>query len=168
MDAPAEAVLALQLAIQTEKDGRSFYLSASRRTGDAEGRALFQRLASDEAAHQALLERQLEAVQRTGTWTALDVPRPDAALAGPIFARSLSEAELNELTSDLSALRLAYLIERDAIEFYIRAGDRTAAPEGKQMYQSLVEMEQGHFDLLQGEYRLLAEQFKRTMGFEPF
>ena len=36
------------------------------------------------------------------------------------------------------------------------------------MYIALAEMEAYHYRLLIGEYSLLSEQFKETMGFEPF
>jgi rubrerythrin len=94
----------------------------------------------------------------------------EAVAAQSVFDRALElgEGELNALTSDLTALRLAYLIERDAVAFYTRAGQQTQDPKGKRMFHELVAMEQYHYNLLLGEYTLLSEQFKLTMGFEPF
>lgn len=164
----SESVLALQMAIQTEKDGRAFYLNAARETHDPQGRELFARLADDEIAHQTMLEKQLASVTESGQWSMLEAPAATHGPHTPIFARRLNPDELNALTSDLSALRVAFLREQDAIEFYTRAGERAAAPEAKKMYRSLVQMEQQHYDLLHGEYVLLSDQFKLAMGFEPF
>ena len=68
----------------------------------------------------------------------------------------------------MSALRLAYLIEKDAIDFYTRAAGQTDDANGRSMFQDLAEMERGHLNLLEGEYRFLLEQFQTTMGFAPF
>ena len=155
------------MGIQTEKDGRAFYVKASLDTQDEGGRALFAHLAEDELMHLAMLEGQLASLRRDGAWQPTVEPSP-AKMATPIFARELSAAELNHLTSDLSALRLAYLIERDAVAFYSHAAHETDAPEGKAMFEALVAMEQGHYNRLVGEYSLLSEQFKHAMGFEPF
>lgn len=166
-DTTLSARLVLEMAIQTEKDGRALYLQASLGTNDEQGRALFVRLADDELEHLALLESQLASLNRDGTWQ----PAPELSSAQPstpIFDRKLSAGEVNRLTSDLTALRMAALIERDAVVFYTRAARKIRDPQGKSTFEALAEMEQSHYDLLRGEYVLLAEQFKLTMGFEPF
>ena len=71
-------------------------------------------------------------------------------------------------TSDLSALRVAYLIEKDAADFYRRAAQETDDADGKRMYLDLAKMEEGHLALLKGEYDYLTDQFQMAMGFAPF
>jgi rubrerythrin len=71
-------------------------------------------------------------------------------------------------TSELSALRMAYLIEKDAVDFYTHAADQTSDVNGRRMFLDLVKMEQGHLDLLEGEYSFLRGQFQTAMGFSPF
>ena len=162
------ALFALDMAIQTERDGRAFYLRAAESTQDEQGRALFQRLADDELAHEAMLKKRREALVRDGTWMPLEDDVFVSPPSTPIFAKSLSEADLNARTSDLSALRVAYLLERDAVEFYSRAAEQTDDSEGKKMYLALVEMEKAHEQVLKSEYEWLSEQFRLTMGFAPF
>jgi rubrerythrin len=86
----------------------------------------------------------------------------------PIFSRDRVEQNLVGYTSDLSALRMAYLIEKDAVEFYRRAAEQTKDAEGTRMFLDLVKMEQAHLDLLEGEYDYLQGQFQTAMGFAPF
>ncbi|MGB9300675.1 MAG: rubrerythrin family protein, partial [Anaerolineae bacterium] len=71
-------------------------------------------------------------------------------------------------TSDLSALRMAFLIEKDAVAFYTRAAAETEDRDGKEMYERLVEMETEHQRILEEEYNALAKEFWGNMGFEPF
>ena len=62
------ALLALDVAIQTEKDGREFYKRAAVNTVDPGGKVLFTSLADDELEHLGLLEAQREALARDGRW----------------------------------------------------------------------------------------------------
>ena len=165
------ALMALDLAMQTEKDGREFYKRAAERTSDPAGKILFVSLADDELEHLRLLESQRESLAEKNRWRSSAEAR-DAApakIAGaPLFSRQALADNLNEYTSDLSALRMAFLIEKDAVAFYTRAAAETDDPDGKAMYERLVEMEKEHQRILEEEYEALAKEFRHTMGFEPF
>lgn len=167
------AVAALSLAIQTEKDGRQFYLEAARKTQDLKGKALFDALADDELLHEQILVDQLDALQRKGSWKAL--AEQPAVTAGtlpdrgiPVFSREQIQRNVNAYTYELSALRMAYLIEKDAVAFYLRAADSALDPQGQAMFHRLADMERLHQELLENEYHALADQFKLRMGFAPF
>jgi rubrerythrin len=165
------ALMALDLAMQTEKDGREFYKRAAERTSDAGGRVLFVSLADDELEHLRLLESQRESLAERNRWRSpakAKVAAPAKIAGAPLFSRKALADNLNEYTSDLSALRMAFLIEKDAVAFYTRAAAGTEDPDGKAMYESLAEMEREHQRILEEEYDALANEFRHTMGFEPF
>ena len=63
---------------------------------------------------------------------------------------------------------MAYLIEKDAMDFSTRASQQTDDPNGQRMFSDLARMEKGHLDLLEGEYDLLKAEFQTAMGFAPF
>jgi rubrerythrin len=165
-------LMALDVAIQTEKDGRDFYKRAAERSSDPGGKLLFASLADDELEHLRLLESQREALATVGQW--LSSPRLDQRArsvkieGAPLFSREAVTSNVNAYTSELSALRLAFLMEKDAVVFYTRAAAETVDPDGKAMYERLVEMEKEHQRILEEEYNALAKEFWRTMGFEPF
>lgn len=162
------ALFALDVAMQTERDGRAFYLGAAESTQNEQGRALFALIADEELGHLAMLEARRKALADQGRWLPFDEQPQDAMSKTPIFSKRLGDGELNAHTSDLSALRVAYLLEKDAVDFYSRAAEQTDDAEGKKMYRFLVQMEQSHQDALETEYKLLSEQFKSMMGFSPF
>jgi rubrerythrin len=166
------ALVALDLAIQTEKDGREFYLRAAERSSDAGGKVLFVSLADDELEHLRLLESQREALATGGQWlppSKLDEETaPDQAEGVPLFSRERLAENVSAYTSDLSALRLAFLIEKDAVSFYTRAAAETEDRHGKEVYRRLAEMETEHQRILEEEYNALAKEFRGEMGFEPF
>jgi rubrerythrin len=159
---------ALEMAIQTEIDGFTFYQTFAERTQDANAQAMFRQLAEDEVAHLELLRETKAALERDGRWSRYDSRVPDSAEGAPIFSRQRVEQNIMAYTSDLSALRMAYLIEKDAVDFYARAAEETSDPDGKRMFLDLVRMEQAHLNLLQGEYDFLKGEFQSTMGFSPF
>ena len=162
------ALAALQMAIQTEIDGYGFYSKFAEQTEDSDARAMFERLAQDEAMHLDLLRNVQTTLEESGEWIEYKgVPIPPVEGA-PIFSRERVEQNIMDYTSDLSALRVAYLIEKDAVDFYRHAARETDDPNGKRIYQDLVRMEEGHLTLLQGEYDFLRGQFQTAMGFAPF
>lgn len=166
------ALLALDVAIQTEKDGREFYKRAAENTADPGGKVLFTSLADDELEHLGLLESQRQALAKEGHWQpgsdAEWRERPARVEGAPVFSRAALAENVNAYTSDLSALRMAFLIEKDAVAFYTKAAAKTEDPNGKEIYERLVEMEREHQRILEEEYNALGREFWGTMGFEPF
>jgi len=162
------ALAVLQMGIQTEIDGYHFYHDFGQRTSDPKAKEVFARLAQDEMAHLELLRGVKAMLEQSGQWSAQERPVPTATPGAPIFSRARVEENVVAYTSDLSALRLAYLIEKDAVDFYQRAAEGTPDPEGQRLFRDLTEMERGHLHLLEGEYNYLLGQFQMTMGFAPF
>jgi len=162
------AVAALRMAIQTEIDGFDFYQKFARQTEDPNARAMFERLANDEVIHLELLRNSKAMLEDQGEWLEYRGVPLESVEAAPIFSRERVQQNIVAYTSDLSALRVAYLIERDAVDFYTRAAQGTDDPNGRRMFLDLAQMEQGHLDLLEGEYNFLRGQFQSAMGFAPF
>lgn len=162
------ALAALQMAIQTEIDGHKFYKEFAAKTQDPNARAMFERLAREEAMHLELLDSHRTMLEQRGEWAEYKGLVLDSEPGAPIFTRERVEQNIVAYTSDLSALRMAYLIEKDAVVFYTRAADQITDSSGRRMFLDLAKMEQGHLDLLEGEYRFLQGQFQSAMGFAPF
>lgn len=162
------ALAALQMGIQTEIDGHEFYQNFAQRTSDPNARQMFERLARDEVMHLELLRSTKAMLEERGEWAEYKGVEVEDLSGAPIFSRERVEQNLTSYTSDLSALRLAYLIEKDAVDFYRRAAEQTDDANGRRMFLDLAEMERGHLNLLEGEYQFLREQFHSTMGFAPF
>ena len=162
------ALAALEMAIQTEIDGHTFYQQFAIRTQDPDAKAMFQRLARDEVMHLELLSSTKAALEESGEWSAYQGLKVAQTEGAPIFSRERVEQNIVAYSSDLSALRVAFLIEKDAVDFYAKAAEQTADANGRRMYLDLVKMEQGHLELLEGEYRFLQGEFQTAMGFVPF
>jgi rubrerythrin len=162
------ALAALQMAIQTEIDAYNFYTKFAERTADPQARAMFERIAQDEVMHLELLRNTKASLEDQEKWISYQAVALDSIQGAPIFSRERVEQNIVAYTSDLSALRVAYLIEKDAVEFYSHAAEQTGDPNGKRMFLDLVRMEQEHRQLLEGEYQFLKDQFQGAIGFAPF
>jgi len=156
------------MAIQTEIDGHNLYQRIADQTADPNARAMFERLARDEVMHLELLRNTRAMLESTGEWAEYKGVSLDLIAGAPIFSRERIEQNVMAYTSDLSALRVAYLIEKDAVGFYTHAAGQSVDPNGERMFRDLAKMEQAHLELLQGEYEFLKGQFQTAMGFAPF
>jgi len=159
---------ALQMAMQTEIDGHSFYQRCAVATEDENARRMFARLAQDEVMHLELLRSTMAMLQEGGEWAVYQGMTWDELGGAPIFSRERVRQNLTAYTSDLSALRVAYLIEKDAVNFYTRAAAEVEQPSGRRMFSDLARMETAHLAILEGEYGFLRDQFQHAMGFAPF
>jgi len=162
------ALVALQMGIQTEIDGYNFYQKFGERSTEPDARHIFERLARDEIMHLELLRNTKAMLEQSGEWADYKGLALDVVQGAPIFSQERVQQNVVAYTSDLSALRVAYLIEKDAVDFYTRAAAQTDNSNGRRMFRDLADMEQGHLRLLEGEYNRLLSYFQTAMGFAPF
>lgn len=149
---------AIETAIQIEKDGLTFYIQAARQTDDPGGKKMFQSLARDEAGHLKLFETVRESLPKDGHWPS---PEQVATISRgqfnhlPIFPKGEETKAAKIPERELAALQRGIQAERDSIAFYSQERDKTDDPDGKAMYAYLIEQEEGHRTILQGEYDYL-------------
>ena len=153
-----QTLQAIETAIQIEKDGLAFYTGAAKQTGNASGKKMFQSLARDEAAHQKLFEAVRRSLLQEGNWLS---PEEVAAISPGEFGRSPIFPVGNEISAaeipqrELAALQRGIEAEESAIAFYSEQMEKADDPEAKAMYAYLVEQEEGHRTILEGEYDYL-------------
>jgi rubrerythrin len=158
MESTPQVLEAIETAIQIEKDGLAFYTAAARQTGDPEGKRMFQTLAKDERAHLELFENAREALLKGAPWLSPEqvaAISPRRSIRQPIFPTG-DQVEAIEIPEyQLDALRRGIRAEEDSIAFYREQVRQTDDLDGKAMYAYLVEQEEGHRVILQGEYDYL-------------
>lgn len=133
-----------QYALQREHEGKRFFAQNAERMQHAGVVGAFQRLAREEQQHIEFIEGLLEA---------LDVDEPSAAAdinleAEGLFSERAASEMLDQtvaesMVPDLSVLRMAYLIERDFVEFYESAAEK-AEGEAQKALERLAQWERGH------------------------
>jgi Fur family ferric uptake transcriptional regulator len=161
---PTEAVFArdaLRIAIATERSGLDFYSRAARRTRDARGRRVFEKLAEEEKEHLGKLEaRYRELVSADRTLESQPTFLFFKGAANGLFAAG--SEELKKGVDDRRALLIGIRCERGSHAFFKRYGERFEESEGKRIFLEFADEERVHLDLLTREYRaLVARQGRR-------
>ncbi len=158
MKPSAEALQAIETAIQIEKDGLAFYTEAANQIDNPNGKKMFQSLARDEAVHLTLFKVVHESLLKKGNWLS---PEEVAAISPgefdrpPIFPTGdeIKSAEIPE--RELAALQRGIEAEEASIDFYSEQREKTDDPDGQAMYAYLIQQEKGHRTILRGEYDYL-------------
>ena len=162
---PTDAVFArdaLRIAIATERSGLDFYARAARRTRDARGRRVFEKLAEEEKEHLGKLEaRYGELVAADRTLESQPTFLFFKGAANGLFAAG--SEELKKGVDDRRALLIGIRCERGSHAFFKRYGERFEESEGKRIFLEFADEERVHLELLTREYRaLVARQGRRS------
>lgn len=160
----------LKVAIATEKKGYKFYKQIAEQIEPPEAQKMFLSLAQDEIEHLHWLEAQEESLLKEGEWLAYKPPPQKArAVEGlPIFSSEEVKREIGRYRSELSALKLGLEMEESSRQLYLKAAAECLDERGRAMFSHLAAWEGEHWELLKREYDFLIEEYKKSMGFEPF
>jgi rubrerythrin len=153
-----DALQVVLAAIEVEKRGHRFYTQAAARTKDPRGKAMFQRLASDEVWHRRWLEEQEKALREKGQWQAVETQGAALSLGENIFPKTAGpRSGVRPRTRELEALRRGIQAEKDSRDFYREAAERTLDPSGRATFLLLVREEEKHLLLLEAEHDYLSQ-----------
>lgn len=159
----------LAYAIKREEEGERFYKDNLKRVTSKETKAVMESLAEMEREHAELLQKRYKALKEKGEW----LPLTEDIKGGSIFqerfeAEKTTKADLESDLSDITILRMAYLIENDLAEFYKKAASDIENSEGKKLFITLSNWEVEHKNAL---YKLYQDHFHDNWfdaGFSPF
>ena len=146
-----ELMDALSQAMKLETDGHTFYLGMVELVEDEGGKAMFRQLAADEMDHLHYIERQYDALQAGGGWSAIPemnaVENIDAvSLVFPPEKEVLKELPENPTEED--ALLFAMGVEDQSFKLYYKSAQIAKDAEAKKLFMQLAGAEQVHFNIL--------------------
>ncbi len=156
-----EVIQALETAVQLESDGYTFYQAALEQVTSPAARRMFYTLARDEKLHREMFEHVRDTMLARGEWLSLAeiqalVPRRELPDIFPAVDSSTEGEPLTLPDDRLSVLRQAIRFEEESVALYTRLKEQTTDPDGKAMYTYLIDQEETHRTILQGEYDYLA------------
>jgi rubrerythrin len=157
----------LKLAEKFEIDGYKFYNERKKEVKNKTVAEIFDHLAIMEKEHTAFIRRLMEDLEMGREISTL----PDE-MENP-FVQRYEDQKLDATTPeddlmDLSVLRMAYLIEKDFVEFYARAAKREENPEVRKVLNLLSTWEEGHRKLIEKQMEAIMERNNLDLGFYPF
>ncbi|MDF2985989.1 MAG: Rubrerythrin [Eubacterium sp.] len=157
----------LEYAMRMENDAQEFYSFNLERVKSSEHKLLFEELAEMEKTHYAILNTVYD---RLGvvpppiemSWVVDDTSRERNVSIIPDNSELIAdEAAL----SDLSIIRLAYLMESDFALFYLNAANQVEDNEAKKLLLDLADWEKKHEVMFKVRYeKLLKQSWKDVAG----
>jgi rubrerythrin len=147
-----------QYALLREREGKRFFEECAGRVGHSAAVQAFRELAAEEEKHIRFITRLID-----GHVPETQPEEPDGG-EGFFSKRAVSEVldqtVLESMVADLPVLRMAYLIERDFVEFYESAAE-AAVGEAKQALSTLAEWERVHERLFKNLHDKAMEAYDR-------
>lgn len=160
---------ALSYAMNTEQESAKYYVKYAGKCKSKNAKALFEALAKMEIEHYEILEEQYDSLSDGGTWLDVKLEKYETP---EIFLdkgqSKLIQSDLESELSDITVLRMAYLMENELADFYKNWSEKTTEPIAKAFLKKLADWENEHYAMLYKEYKRLMEDNWFEMGFAPF
>ncbi len=150
----------IEYAMRMENDAKEFYSYNLERVESPELKKLFEELVEIEKSHFNMLHKVYEKMDITPppiniSWVVDDVSRE---VNTSIIADNSELVSDEKGISDLSVVRLAYLMESDFALFYQNASEQVDEPEIKKALLELSEWEKQHQELFRVKYEHLLKK----------
>lgn len=157
----------LKYAYIREKEGRDFYQSKLSKVKSPEAKDLFNMLSEMEQDHMHTIEELIENIENEEQISFNLDNENEKNMFENRKQKEIISGDIDDMTSDLSIIRMAYLIEDDFMKFYSDAAKKTEDPSLKEIFESLASWEKSHRDSLNELYRSMTKNYWNEMGFEP-
>lgn len=152
----------LKFAMRMEKDAENFYQFYADKAASEDIRQIFGELVEVEKQHYEILKQKFDELQyseppRIISW----VVDENFKARDPHIIADNSDlvGELDDNASDITILRMAYLIENDFEFFYNKAADAVEEPEAKKFLLELAQWEKQHRDMFDDRYKSLLNKY---------
>jgi len=161
----------LKLAMSMERQGQRFYEGFVDQVENPVIKEIFLSLSKTEEEHYYILKNELDKLEAGGQWSPTEQLKP--TIERSLFdirleAEKLNPEKLSISHSDISLLRMAYLIENDFAEYYKKAMDFTEDEAGKKILEMLYHWENEHRRVFYEEYKRAMEGYWFDQSFSPF
>ncbi|MGI6368446.1 MAG: ferritin family protein [Anaerolineae bacterium] len=159
--ASEQAFRALSAGLKFEQDGYSFYLKAAATVEVEEVRATLASLAEEEQVHEAMIARQINALEAEGGFVLIPGVEPvELDLARELFPPDAQaiKGKVGKFATDLEALQYALEVESSSYAHYKQAAQEIEDPDGKLMFRWLAAAELSHFNVLMSIYEATNER----------
>ncbi len=153
-----DVVKVYRYALLREKEGKRFFEDCAGRMVHAAAIQAFRELAAEEEKHIQFITRLLDGLPSETEPEEQDLS--DNFFLKRAASEALDQKILESMVADLPALRMAYLIERDFVEFYSAAAER-AEGEARKAFKTLADWERVHERLFKSLHDQAMEAYDR-------
>ena len=144
-------------SLKLELDGKSFFEQVADMTHNELGKKMFTKLANDETQHlKVFSDIFTQMVGEDWKKHVGDVkPRHEAPMIDAL-KKKVTDAGKEERASELEAISIGMDLERNAIDFFCNAAQRTKDEKARDIFNKIADEERLHYDLLQAQYDYLS------------
>ncbi len=159
----------LQFSMRMEKQGENFYRYYAEKIKNTQTREIFEQLADMEKEHYNILKSKFDALGGDETIKVISwvVDVKNLMKSPKIFVNesgAMDTGDQEEQISDLTIVRMAYLIEKDFSMFYKYAATKVDDEEAKKFLETLSEWETGHMKIFHDQYQNLMSKNWEDIG----
>lgn len=152
-------------AILNEIEGYEFYKMAANQAGTDSSKKAFMELANEELKHVEFLEDLFDSIKdgredEIGLAYEVDPPSPD------IYNWEKVDDKYTSLA--MSVFSIGIQMEKDSIEFYKKAKEKTKIDQARKLYELLIEWEKVHLEQFTEQYNIYKEDWWADQGYAPF
>jgi len=153
-------------AILNEVEGNEFYRMAANATRSEETKETFLRLAAEELSHVKYLT---ELRKKLGE--GLDPTIGEIMDLGPVPSPEIykwGKITVEDSSLALSALSIGIKLEKDSIDFYREAKEKSESKAGREIFEKLVAWETVHLNILELQHKAVQTFWSADQGFAPY
>ncbi len=157
----------LKFALSREIEGMNFYKEKVNSVKDKNVKEVFEQLSEMEDGHVAYINKLIESVSKKEPVSKVEPPTQNVEFFKRREEKEIVGGKVDDMASDLSILRMAYLIEDDFMNFYKNSAEKIDDLEAKKILNSLSSWEKEHRDMLYTLYKQGTDEYWNEMGFTP-
>ena len=146
-----ELLASLGIALEMERKGREFYFDAADRVEDRVVQSILVALARDEEAHESVISRYYQALERQKNWPAVEGDL-DAMKSSHDQVSETIEATVSKIGKDatfLSVYEVARDLEHRSYDFYQARASEADDRDVREFFRFLAGVEQVHLTTLE-------------------
>lgn len=157
----------LRLAESFELEGYRFYHLKAKEAKTKPVASIFEYLAEMEKEHTEFIRRLIKELKEGGEIA--QVPEGmNRTFEWRYESQAMDEVSPEDDILDLSALRMAYLVEKDFMNFYARAAEVEKDEKLRTILTVLRDWEDGHRRIIEERMREIIDRNHLDLGFYPF
>ncbi len=138
---------ALEVALNNEMREHEFYVKNAKRTRNALGKAMFQKIGEDELEHYQRLKQLHEKWEKQEKWPETVPLKVNQTVVKDVLLDFLKKVEEKTVgdSDDLEAVRTAIDFEAKGAKYYGELRDSVTDPKEKQFFDLLARIENEHY-----------------------
>ncbi|MGQ9855742.1 MAG: ferritin-like domain-containing protein [Fervidobacterium sp.] len=157
----------LKLAEQFEIEGYKFYTAKREEVKNKQVSDIFDYLAQMEKEHTEFIRRLIKTLEEGREVESIEM-QDSSYFKSRYEGQKIQETSPEDDIADLAVLRMAYLIEKDFMEFYKKAAENEKNESVKKVLVLLQDWEEGHKKIIEEQMKAIIERNNLELGFYPF